>query len=184
MSGGGAGQAWAETAVGAVVLAVAGAFLTYALGSSLTDRAGGGYELVARFGQAGGLAAGADVRVSGVKIGQVTRIDLDPKTFLARTRFRIDRDVKLPSDSSVKITSDGLLGSQYVAVQPGGAAEDLKPGGEFENVQGAVDLFGLIGQVIRPQPAAGAPAAGAPTGAGPATPSPASTLPPVGSGSQ
>lgn len=170
----GSGQAWAETAVGAVVLAVAGAFLAYALGSSLSDRVGGGYELLARFGQAGGLAAGADVRVAGVKVGQVVGIDLDPKTYLARARFRIDRGVKLPSDSSVKITSDGLLGGQYVAVQPGGAADDLKAGGEFENVQGAVDLFGLIGQVIRPQPAA-APAVPD------AAPSAASTLPPVGS---
>ncbi len=166
-------QTWAETATGAVVLGVAGAFLAYALGSSVSDRMGGGYELFARFGQAGGLAEGADVRVAGVKVGQVERITLDPKTYLARASFRVNAGVKVPSDSTVKITSDGLLGGQYVAVQPGGAEDDLKAGGEFQNVQGAVDLFGLIGQVIRPQggaapaaaPAAPPPAAAPPSGA-------------------
>ena len=170
---------WAETATGAVVLGVAGVFLAYAVGSSVTERMGGGYELVARFGSVGGLAAGSDVRIAGVKVGQVDRIELDPKTYLARTRFRFDNGVKIPSDSSVKITTDGLLGGQYVAVQPGGATDDLKPGGEFQNVQGAVDLFGLIGQVIRPQPGVAAtPAPGAtPDSAAPAASTPA---PPAG----
>lgn len=155
-------QTWAETAVGAVVLGVAGVFLAYALGSTVADRMGGGYALIARFGQAGGLAPGADLRVAGVKIGQVDSIALDPKTFLARATFRVNAGVKLPSDSSVKITSDGLLGGQYAAVEPGGAPDDLKPGGEFQNVQGAVDLFGLIGSVLRPQGgASGAKPAGA-----------------------
>lgn len=176
MSGSGAasGQAWAEAAVGAVVLAVAGAFLAYALGSSVSDGMKGGYELSARFGQAGGLSPGADVRVAGVKVGQVLGVELDPKSFLARARFRINTGVKLPSDSSVKITTDGILGGNYVSVEPGGATDDLKAGGEFQNVQGAVDLFGLIGSVIRPQTPAATPAA--------APADPASTLPPVGSG--
>ena len=143
-------QTWAETAVGAVVLGVAGVFLAYALGNTVADRMGGGYQLTARFGQAGGLSPGADLRVAGVKIGQVDAITLDPKSFLARTTFRVNAGVHLPSDSSIKITSDGLLGGQYAAVEPGGAADDLKPGGEFQNVQGAVDLFGLIGRVLRP----------------------------------
>jgi phospholipid/cholesterol/gamma-HCH transport system substrate-binding protein len=144
------------------VLAAAGAFLVYAL--SHADFGGGmagGYELTARFGQVGGLAPGADVRVAGVKIGTVSRIDLDPKTFLAKARFAIASNVHLPADSTVKITSDSLLGGQHVSIEPGGSRDDLKPGAEFENVQGAVDLFGLIGQVIRPQPAATTPAAAA-----------------------
>ena len=174
-------QAWAETATGAVVLGVAGVFLAYAMGSRLTDR-GGGYELNARFGSVGGLATGADVRVAGVKVGQVERIRLDPKTFLAETSLRVDPGVKLPSDSSVKITSDGLLGGQYVSVEPGGASDDLKPGAEFQNVQGAVDLFGLINSVIRPQgPAQGAASgAAAPGAAAPPAGSPAQ--PPAGAG--
>ena len=61
----------------------------------------------------------------------------------------------------MKITSDSLLGGQHISVAPGGAADDMKPGAEFQNAQGAVDLFGLIGQVIRPQGQAASPAAGA-----------------------
>ncbi len=147
----GRGEQWAETGVGAVVLAAAAGFLVYALGHAGFGRSGGGYELTARFGDVGSLAPGADVKVAGVKVGSVASIDLDPKSFLARARFLIQPQVKLPSDSTVKITSDSLLGGEHVVIAPGGAADDLKPGAEFANAQGAVDLFGLIGQMIRPQ---------------------------------
>ncbi len=148
----GKGEQWAETGVGAVVLAAAGVFLFYALGhAGGVGRGAGGYELVARFGDVGALASGADVRVAGVKVGQVTAIELDPKTYLAKAHFMMQPQIHVPSDSTVKITSDGLLGGQHVVIAPGGAPDDMKPGAEFQNAQGAVDLFGLIGQVIRPQ---------------------------------
>jgi phospholipid/cholesterol/gamma-HCH transport system substrate-binding protein len=165
------GEALAETAMGAVVLAAAAGFLIYALGNAGAMGGGGGYTVVARFGQVGALAPGADVRIAGVKVGSVTKVELEPKTYLARTALSINSDVKLPADSTVKITSDGLLGGQHLAIAPGSSTEDMKPGGEFENVQGAVDLFGLIGQVIRPpapaEGAAAAPAAAAPKAADP-----------------
>lgn len=170
------GQQYAEAGVGALVLLGAAAFLTYALShSEIRSGLGSGYELTARFGQVGGLAAGADVRLAGVKVGSVSRIELDPKTYLAKTSINIDSTVHLPTDSTVKISSDSLLGGQHVTIEPGGAAADMKPGSEFENVQGAVDLFGLIGQVIRPQGGAAAtPAPGATTpAASPAAAAPA-----------
>jgi phospholipid/cholesterol/gamma-HCH transport system substrate-binding protein len=160
---------WAETGVGAVVLAAAATFLVYALSAGAVGRHGGGYEVKARFGQVGALAQGADVRVAGVKIGTVSSIDLDPKTFLADVRLSLDPAIKLPSDSTAKITSDGLLGGQHIAIEPGGATDDLKAGGEIENTQGSVDLFGLVGQYLRPT-APAAPGAGA---ASSATPAPA-----------
>lgn len=160
---------WAETGVGAVVILAAALFLFYALshGGGLGGPAG--YELVARFGQVGSLARGADVRVAGVKVGAVSRIDLDPKTFQAEAHLMLDRQIQLPADSTAKITSDSLLGGQHVAIEPGGAADVLKPGAQFENTQGAVDLFGLIGQVLRPQGAAPA--------ANPGQAAPSSTTP-------
>jgi phospholipid/cholesterol/gamma-HCH transport system substrate-binding protein len=153
---------WAETAVGAVVLAAAAGFLIYALGHAGGGGAAGGYQVSARFGEVGSLAPGADVRVAGVKVGAVSKVELDPKTFLAKTVFTLDPAVQLPADSTAKITSDGLLGGQHVSITPGGATDNLKAGGEIANTQGAVDLFSLIGRVLRPEtPAAQTPATSA-----------------------
>ena len=153
----------AETGMGALVLVAAVGFFAYALTAGAISARGAGYELHARFGQVGALATGADVRVAGVKVGTVTGIVLDPKTYFAVVDLTVDPAVKLPSDSTAKITSDGLLGGSHIAIEPGGAPDNLKAGGEIENTQGAVDLFGLIGQVIRPTTPAtpGAPAASA-----------------------
>ena len=150
-------EQWAETIMGLAVLAVAAGFLVYSLSVGGVGRPAGSYELKAKFGEVGALAPGASVSVAGVKVGTVSEITLDPKTYLAVVRLSLEPKVKLPADSTAKITSDSLLGGMHVAISPGGAEEDLKAGGEIENTQGAVDLFGLIGQVIRPQP----PAAGA-----------------------
>jgi len=150
---------WGETVMGFVVLAFAGLFLAYAMGVTGAGRTGGAYDLSARFGEAGGIQAGAKVTVSGVKVGSVASVTIDPKTFLAIIKVSIDDSVKLPSDSTAKITSDGLLGGNHIAIAPGGAEDNLKPGGEISNTQGAVDLFGLIGQVMRPKSDAPAPAA-------------------------
>lgn len=164
----GRGQ-WLETGLGAVVLAAAASFLIYALSAGAIHTKSHGYDLTARFGQVGALAPGADVRVSGVKVGTVAAVTLDPKTFMAVTRITLDPTIKLPADSTAKVTSDGLLGGSHVAIEPGGAQGDMKPGDEFQNTQGAVDLFGLIGQFIRPQsPATSAAPAAAPSGAAPA----------------
>ncbi len=162
---------WAETGMGMIVLAVAAIFLIYAfsVGGVATGR--GGYEVSARFDQVGSLAAGDAVKLAGVKIGTVSKITLDPKTFLAKTNLDLDPTVKLPADSTAKITSDSLLGGVHVTIEPGGSASDLKAGGEIENTQGAVDLFGLIGQVMRPQSAGPATASGEAAGS-PATQAP------------
>lgn len=146
-----------ETLMGFVVLAFAGLFLAYALGVAGLGGAHGAYGLTARFGEAGGLQPGAKVTISGVKVGSVSAVTIDPKTFLAVIRVSMDQAVQVPSDSTAKITSDGLLGGSHIAIAPGGAADNLKPGGEISNTQGAVDLFGLIGQVMRPHDATPAP---------------------------
>lgn len=151
--------AWGEAGLGAVVLAAAAAFFAYGFHAAGLRSSSQTYPLVARFGDAGGLAAGAPVRVAGVKVGTVRAVVLDPHSYMAVARFEIDRAVRLPSDSTAKIASDGLLGGPHLAIAPGGAMTALKDGGEIENTQGAVDLFGLIGQVMRPPatPAAAGP---------------------------
>lgn len=157
-----------ETVVGAAVLIAAGGFLTYGLGATRSGGDAGGYTVLARFGQVGGLAPGAEVRVAGVRVGSVAAVELDPETYFAVTRLRLDRGVRLPEDSSARISTDGLLGDAHVAVEPGGAAELLPAGGEIADTQGAVDIFGLLGGALRgPAPAQtsnpGAPSPGAPS---------------------
>lgn len=156
-------EQWAETAVGAVVIAVAAGFLAYSL--TVGGKAGGrGYQVQAKFGQVGALAPGAVVSVAGVKVGTVSSITLDPKTYLAVVKLDLDAKTPLPADSVAKITSDGLLGGQHIVIEPGGSTDNLKAGSEIENTQGAVDLFGLVGQFLRPSaPAGAAPAAASPT---------------------
>ena len=171
-------ETWAETGVGALVLAAAAGFLIYALGNATKGSDSSGYELIGRFGDVGALASGADVRVSGVKVGAVSKIELDPKAYMAKVHIVINRDVKLPTDSTAKITSSGLLGGQLVAIAPGGSLEDMKPGSEFQNTQGAVDLFGLIGQFVRPQSGA-TPAPAEATAPTPAMPKPSATPAPA-----
>jgi phospholipid/cholesterol/gamma-HCH transport system substrate-binding protein len=168
-------EQWAEAGVGLLVIVLAAVFLIYSLSVGGVGRSSGRYELTARFGEAGSLAPGATVSVAGVKVGTVSEITLDPKTYLAVAKLSLDPKVKLPSDSTAKITSDGLLGGAHVAIAPGGAMDNLKPGAEIENTQGAVDLFSLIGQVLRPPAAAAAPAATA--SPAPAAASSAASLP-------
>lgn len=160
-------EQWAEAATGLVVILLAAIFLVYSLSVGGVGRKSGSYELTAKFGEVGALAPGAVVSVAGVKVGTVSDIKLDPKTFLAVARLSLDPTVKLPADSTAKVTSDSLLGGAHIAIAPGGALEDLKPGSEIENTQGSVDLFGLIGQVLRPPqpPADGSAPAGAAQGA-------------------
>lgn len=136
-----------ETVVGALVLVVAAFFLAFAY-STAELRKPDGYALMARFDRADGLRDGGEVRMSGIKIGSVTGLRLDPKTYLAIVDISIDRRVKLPADTSAQIVSDGLLGGKYLALVPGGAEANLAPGAEIEHTQGSVDVVALIGQLM------------------------------------
>jgi phospholipid/cholesterol/gamma-HCH transport system substrate-binding protein len=137
-----------ETLIGAVVLVVAGAFLVFAYSNVGLGAGTGGYDLKARFERVDGLVTGADVRMSGIKIGSVTSQVLDPKTYSAIVNFSVAGDVRLPEDSAAKITSDGLLGGAYLSLEPGGSDRMLAPGGEIRLTQGSVNLIDLIGKAI------------------------------------
>ena len=134
-----------EALIGAVVLAVAGFFLVFAFSTSDVG-AVDGYEVTATFDRVDGVNAGADVRMSGIKIGTVTKLELEKDTFLAKATLSIDSQVKLPSDSSAEITTEGLLGGKYMAIVPGGADETIANGGRIQFNQSSISLEGLIGR--------------------------------------
>lgn len=136
-----------ETLIGTLVVAVAAVFLFYGYSSS-GMRSSSGYQVNAAFSAVDGLANGADVRMSGIKIGTVVRQSLDPETYQAVVTLDIASNVKLPDDSSAKITSEGLLGGSYISVTPGGSEDMLTTGGEIMFTQGSVDLMSLIGQAV------------------------------------
>ncbi|MSP43219.1 MAG: outer membrane lipid asymmetry maintenance protein MlaD [Alphaproteobacteria bacterium] len=136
-----------ETLIGAAVLAVAGIFLAFGYSTS-SIRTDGGTRLVAKFNRVDGLTLGSDVRMSGIKVGTVIDQRLDPASFQAVVELDINADVKLPDDSSAKITTQGLLGATYLSIEAGGSEDYLQNGGEIRFTQGAVDLMSLIGQAI------------------------------------
>ena len=139
----------AELLTGALVLAVAGLFLVYAVtGSGRSLTGGAGIALTARFDRIDGLGAGADVRLAGVKVGQVVAQRIDPESFLAVLTLRVDAGLRLPSDTSAEIQSESLLGGKFVALVPGGSERILRDGGEITITQSAVSLESLLGRFI------------------------------------
>lgn len=142
-----------ETIIGAIVVAVALLFIAFAYmrtGSGSLS----GYEIQARLPRVDGLGVGTDVRLSGIKIGSVSDLTLDPKNYLVTLHMNIRDDIKIPDDSSLMVTSSGLLGSSYVSLTPGGSDKMLASGGMIQNSQGSVDLMGLIGRfATQPPPA-------------------------------
>ncbi len=106
------------------------------------------YKVVAEFDNIGGLRVRAPIMIGGVSIGQVTSISLDPESFRAKTILSIRSSTKLPSDTSANIYTQGLLGSNYVNLNPGYADTYLKEGDVIEITQPAIVLEKLIGQFI------------------------------------
>lgn len=136
-----------ETLLGAVVLGVAGLFLAFAYSTADLGRSGG-YQVHAEFTTVGGLKVGNDVRLAGIKVGTVVRQELNPETYLARVTLSVDPSVQLPADTSATISSEGLLGGNYVDLAPGGDPAMLSPGGRIQYTQDAVDMVQLLGKFI------------------------------------
>ncbi len=137
-----------ETIIGAAVIAVAVIFFTYAYKTAEVGAASGGYNIDARFERIDGISTGSDVRMSGIKIGTVVAQKLDPASFEAVVTMTVSPDVKLPDDSTAKITSEGLLGGNYISLEAGGSEKNFAAGDEITNTQSSIDLLSLLGQAI------------------------------------
>lgn len=136
-----------ETILGAVVILVAGYFLVFSYKTANVG-AVNGYEITADFAGVGGLAAGDDVVISGVKVGSVMGVDLVPDTYLARVHISVGSDIHLPIDTAALISSESLLGGRYLALEPGADEEFIKHGGRIQFTQAPQNLEQLLGQFI------------------------------------
>jgi phospholipid/cholesterol/gamma-HCH transport system substrate-binding protein len=105
--------------------------------------------LTAHFYNIGGLTVKAPVTLAGVMIGQVATIGIDANDYSARVTLRIDQIYdNLPEDTTAAILTSGLLGAQYIGLDPGGEERYLKDGDEIEITQSAVVLENLIGEIL------------------------------------
>jgi phospholipid/cholesterol/gamma-HCH transport system substrate-binding protein len=139
-----------ETLVGLFVLLGMAALLFLALkaanlGNFSTEST---YPIAARFDNIGGLKVRAPVRSAGVTVGRVTAITLDPKTYQGVVSMVIRQGFQFPKDSSAKILTAGLLGDQYVGLEPGANEANLAPGAVITQTQSALVLESLIGQML------------------------------------
>lgn len=136
-----------ETVLGAVVLAVALVFLVFSYSTANVGSVSG-YNITANFSGIGGLNIGDQVQISGVKVGTVDNVDLDPKSYLARVTLSIAPNVKLPDDTAALISSTSLLGGKYLELQPGSSEDIMQPGDRIQYTQAPQNLEQLLGQFI------------------------------------
>lgn len=106
------------------------------------------YRVTARFDNAGGLKPKAAVRSAGVVVGRIEAITFDDTTFQANVQLALESRYAFPKDSSLKILTSGLLGEQYIGIEPGGDERNLADGDLVTQTQSAVVLENLIGQFL------------------------------------
>lgn len=106
------------------------------------------YDVTARFDNIGGLKPGAPVKSAGVVVGRVDNIGLNSKTFQAEVRLKMQSGYPFPKDSSAKILTSGLLGEQYIGLEPGGDTNNLAQGDRITMTQSAIVLENLISQFL------------------------------------
>ncbi len=136
-------ERWGETILGAVVAVVAVGFFAFAAAQAGHNTTGSGYELRASFQRVDGVGVGSDVRISGVKVGVVRSVTLDPSNYNAVLTMTVNNGVLVLDESTARIATDGLLGGAYVSIEPAGM-DPLAAGSEIPNTQGSVDLLTLF----------------------------------------
>lgn len=114
-----------EAVLGVGVLVFAVLFLFFAAGH-VNVRPVNGYKLKASFTKIGGLEMGADVRINGIKVGSVTKIELEPDTYMAMVEMTIKNNIRLPKDTKASVADSGIMGDKYIRLEPGKDAQKLK----------------------------------------------------------
>ena len=133
-----------EVTVGGLVLTLAVGFSIFVFQITGLSNSSGSYPIYASFRSAEGIKVGTDVRLAGVKIGTVSALDLDSNTYRAASVISLKDDIRIPEDSALVISSEGLLGGNFVEVVPCASFDYLASGDEIVDTQGSVSLISLL----------------------------------------
>ena len=135
-----------EILLGAIVLLTAIGFLTLGMQSINSQR--DGYNISLIFGSTAGLKNGDDVKISGISVGKITKLELNPEDYNAKVDIIINNNIKIPNDSSAKITSSSLLGGNFLDIIPGSSEENLKTSDIIYDTTDPVSFTDMLGKVI------------------------------------
>ena len=135
-----------EILLGAIVLLTAIGFLT--LGMQSINSQKDGYNISLIFGSTAGLKNGDDVKISGISIGKITKLELNLDDYNAKVNIIIDNNIKIPDDSSAKITSSSLLGGNFLDIIPGSSEQNLGPSDIIYDTTDPVSFTDMLGKVI------------------------------------
>lgn len=137
-----------ETAVGALVILIAAGFFAFVYNTTDVGQGAGGYKVIAEFENVEGISIGSDIRMAGIKVGSVVDQKLDPKSYQAIITMSVADFVKLPDDTTAKVTSEGLLGSKFITLEIGGSETMIKDGDKLSYTQSALDIWSLINEFM------------------------------------
>ena len=135
-----------EILLGAIVLLTAIGFLT--LGMQSINNQKDGYSISLIFGSTAGLKNGDDVKISGINVGKIIKLELNLEDYNAKVDIMINNDIKIPDDSSAKITSSTLLGGNFLDIIPGSSEQNLNPSDVIYDTTDPVSFTEMLGKVI------------------------------------
>ena len=136
-----------EILMGAVVLVTAISFLILGLQSINTNQKDG-YNISLIFGSSAGLKTGDSVKISGIDVGKIIKLDLDLDDYNAKIHINLSNEVKIPEDSSARITSSSLLGGNFLDIIPGSSETFLKPNDIIYDTSDSVSFIDMLGKMI------------------------------------
>ena len=136
-----------EILMGTIVLITAISFLVLGM-KSINENQSEGYEISLIFGSSAGLKNGDYVKISGINVGKILSLDLDLENYNSKVLISLNEDVKIPDDSSARITSTSLLGGNFVDIMPGASELYLKHNEVIYDTTDSVSFTDLLGKLV------------------------------------
>lgn len=136
-----------ETWVGFVLTLLLAVLLLTLHGKSVHHQAGNHFTLTATFAKADGLTPTSEIRMAGIRIGQIGKQTLAPNGYQVMVELIFDKYYEIPTDSSISIETDGIMGAKHLEILPGGDEEMLENGDSFAYMQDALIFSELLDKV-------------------------------------